>query len=361
LADTFGARKVLTFVVFFWSVMTVATGHAWGFVSMLVIRFIFGLGEAGCYPTMTRSFEIWYPKSERGIASGVSHSGSMLGLAAVPPLGVLIISTWGWPAVFYIFGGVGVVWATFFWFMYRDHPEDHRRVNNAEAAYIHSGLPARSLDKAKVKVPWGQILSSWNMWAIALSYGAWAYGGYFFWFWMPTYMMEKHHISLKSMGYLAPLPLFAGAVGMVVGGVVMDVIYKKTKNIKLSRRIVGIGAMALASAFMLPVPFVSNPVLMVICMSICNFGNSAIVSLSWAVCIDVSGGFSGSVSSVMSTVGQASGSVSAVLFGIMAQRGSWTAPFFITSGIMFAACLLWAFVIDPSKAVTRPEPAVVAG
>jgi MFS family permease len=282
----------------------------------------------------------------------------MLGIAVVPPVAVLMMTAWGWPSVFYIFGAVGVVWAIFWWCMYRERPEEHRRVSAAEAAYIRSGLPARALEtKKKVKVPWGQILSSRNMWAIAIAYSAWAYGGYFFWFWMPTYMLERQHISLKAMGYLAPLPLIAGALGIVVGGAITDLVYKKTGNLKLSRSIVGVGGMALAAAFMIPVPFVSNPALMVICMAICNFGNSSVVPVSFAVCIDVSGGFSGSVSGVMNTVGMAAGSVSAILFGVMAQRGSWTAPFFITSGIMVVACLLWAFAIDPARAVVvKPLP-----
>jgi predicted MFS family arabinose efflux permease len=111
--------------------------------------------------------------------------------------------------------------------------------------------------------------------------------------------------------------------------------------------------MAVASITMIPVAFLSHPILVVLCMAVCNFSISSVMGPSWAVSMDVAGGFSGSVSSVMNMVGQAAGSVSAILFGILVQRGSWTLPFFITSGVMLLSCLLWAFAINPDKPVVK--------
>jgi hypothetical protein len=87
-------------------------------------------------------------------------------------------------------------------------------------------------------------------------------------------------------------------------------------------------------------------------MIACNFFISLSTAPSWAVSMDIAGGFSGSVSSVMNMVGQASGSLSAILFGALTQRGMWLAPFYITSGVMLGSGLLWAFAINPERVVT---------
>jgi sugar phosphate permease len=85
LSDRFGARRVLTGVVGFWSIMTAATAAAFGATSFIAIRFLFGVGEAGAFPGATRAMQLWYPQRERGLVQGVTHSASRLGAAVAPP------------------------------------------------------------------------------------------------------------------------------------------------------------------------------------------------------------------------------------------------------------------------------------
>src|SRR5260370_23288799 len=111
LGDRFGARNVLTIIVGYWSIMTAATAAATGAVSFVIIRFLFGVGEAGAFPGATRAMQLWYPAHERGFVQGITHSASRLGAAIAPPLVVLIMPTLGCQSVFYICGAVGIVWA----------------------------------------------------------------------------------------------------------------------------------------------------------------------------------------------------------------------------------------------------------
>ena len=355
-SDTYGARKVLTIVVLFWSLMTMTTTLAVGFVSMLVIRFVFGIGEASAWPAATRAMQNWFPKSERGLVNGVTHSCGQFATTLVPLVGVAIMTAWGWRAVFYVFGVVGIVWAIAWYLLHRDLPEDHQSVNAAELAHIEDRAAGetkrQALDAAEKTIPWKLILTSSNMWFIAAAYCGYTYGSYFFWYWMPTYLMEFHHISLMKMGLLAPLPLFAGAIGVLAGGIVTDMVYKRAKTLKWSRRAVCIVSMLGASIMMIPSASVSDPVLTVIFLAICNFFISMSVAPSWAAAMDVAGGFSGSVSSVMNMVGQAAGSVSAIIFGALVDHVSWMAPFYVISGVMLGSALLWAFLIDPERLVT---------
>src|SRR5437879_5378121 len=136
LSDRFGARPVLATIVAYWSVMTAATAAATGAISFVVIRFLFGVGEAGAFPGATRAMQLWYPREERGLVQGLTHSASRLGAAIAPPLVVLIITTLSWRWVFYISGAVGFVWSLWWYLSYRNLPEEHAMVNRAELAHI---------------------------------------------------------------------------------------------------------------------------------------------------------------------------------------------------------------------------------
>ena len=113
LGDVIGPRKVLTRIVLWWSAFTTLTGAAWNFASLLVVRFLFGVGEAGAFPNISRSFSSWFPTAERGNAHGVIFMGTRLGGAIAPPLIVLLMARIGWRAAFAIFGVIGVVWCVF--------------------------------------------------------------------------------------------------------------------------------------------------------------------------------------------------------------------------------------------------------
>ena len=114
-------------VVAYWSIMTAATAAAFGSGSFMRLRFLFGIGEAGAFPGATRAMQLWYPRRERGLVQGVTHSASRLGAAIAPPIVVLLMTTFGWRSVFYICGAVGLVWSLWWSLSYRNLPEEHPR------------------------------------------------------------------------------------------------------------------------------------------------------------------------------------------------------------------------------------------
>src|ERR1700719_2155698 len=132
LSDRFGARSVLGTIVAYWSIMTAATGLAFSSTSFIVLRFLFGIGEAGAFPCATRAMQLWYPWSERGFVQGITHSASRAGAAIAPPIVLLIMINLGWRAVFYICGAIGIVWSLLWYLAYRNFPEEHGLVNPAE-------------------------------------------------------------------------------------------------------------------------------------------------------------------------------------------------------------------------------------
>src|SRR5436190_23779339 len=132
LGDRIGPRRALTLIVAWWSMFTSATAFAWNSVSMITIRFLFGMGEAGAFPIATRSLSRWILPAERGFAQGITHAGSRLGAAMTPSLVVLVISAYGWRAAFVSFGALGCIWAAVWYWYYRDTPNEHASVGNEE-------------------------------------------------------------------------------------------------------------------------------------------------------------------------------------------------------------------------------------
>ena len=174
LNDLFGPRRVLAMIVAYWSVMTAATAAATGAVSFVIVRFLFGIGEGGAFPGATRAMELWYPRHERGFCQGITHSASRLGAAITPPLVVLIMTTLGWRWVFYICGAVGMAWSALWYLAYRNLPEEHGLVNQAELEHIRGIDEAGKVNAPKIEtktsVPWATLLRSPNMWAIMCAY-----------------------------------------------------------------------------------------------------------------------------------------------------------------------------------------------
>jgi D-galactonate transporter len=359
LGDRFGARNVLTVIVGYWSAMTAATAVASGATSFMVLRFLFGMGEAGAFPGATRAMQLWYPRHERGFVQGVTHSASRLGAALAPPIVVLIMTTLGWRSVFYICGAVGILWSVLWYFAYRNLPEEHGLVNEAELKYIR-GVDEQGNTKLanvakKPKVPWSMMLRSPNMWAIMLAYFTYVYCLWIFLSWLPSYLLEFRHFTLLKVGFLASLPLVAGVVGDTVGGLVTDRLLAKTGNIKFSRRVVAITGMLGCAVFIVPAALTEDAYIAVYCLTASMFFLECTIGPSWAVPMDIGGEVSGTVSGMMNMAGNIGGALSPIVFGVLVQFGSWQAPFIVAASLLVIGAAIWGFWLDPSTSVVEKK------
>jgi sugar phosphate permease len=357
LADYFGPKRVLLAIVPYWSLMTAATAWGAGATSFFTIRFAFGLGEAGAFPTASRAMQLWFPKSERGFVQGVTHCFSRLAIAVTPLFAVAIMNAWGWRWIFYVFALLGVIWSVIFLLFYRNRPEDEARVNAQELAYIRETSPSAAAGPAtqlRSEVPWRAIFSSPNMWFIALAYGCFFYGSYFYVSWFPTYLLEFRHLSLTSVGYLASLPLISAMVGDVAGGLLTDHVLRRTGNLRLARRVVAAPGLLLAALLLIPAGTTDSAMVAILCLTASNFFLELVLGPAWAVPMDVGGTSSGTVTAVMNMVGAVGASISPLVFGLLVERGSWIAPFYVTAAVLASGSLIWIFLIDPEKSVVAP-------
>ncbi len=355
MADRFGPRRVLTGIIVYWSLFTMATAAAWSALSLIVIRFFFGTGEAGAFPGATRAFSRWLPSTERGFAQGITHSGARAAGALTPLLVASIMVTWGWRAAFLVFGLLGFLWAVAWYWYYRDRPEDHRAVNEAELAVIRqTGGPTTGHGHggaaSGVKVPWRTLLRSRNMWVICLMYFCYVYTFWIFLSWTPTYLVESRGFSLLEGGFFAGLPLLAGAVTNTVGGVVSDRLVR-TRGLRFARRSTAIAGFIAAIIFILPGALTGNAYVAVACLTLAAAGLEFTTGVSWAVAIDVGHEYAGTVSAMMNMFGNLGGALSPLVFGMLVQwTGRWELPFLIAGLLCVVAALCW-LRIDPEKSV----------
>ena len=362
MSDRFGARPVLATIVTYWSVMTAATAAATGSISFVVLRFLFGIGEAGAFPGATRAMQLWYPRQERGFVQGITHSASRLGAAIAPPIVVLIMTTLGWRSVFYICGAVGFIWAIWWFLSYRNLPEEHHLVNSAELETIR-GLDAQGninkpvMEEKRASVPWSTLLTSPNMWAIMCAYFTYVYCLWIFLSWLPSYLVEFRHFTLLKVGLFASLPLFAGVIGDTVGGLASDWLLRKTGSTKLARRSVAIVGLLGCAVFIVPAALTENAYTAVYCLTGAMFFLECTIGPSWAVPMDAGGKYSGTVSGMMNMAGNIGGALSPLVFGFLVQYGNWQAPFIVAAVLLVIGSAVWAFWLDPDRSVVEKVPA----
>jgi len=336
LADRYGARWMLTRIVVWWSLLTAATGFATGFVSLVVLRLLFGMGEAGALPSTARAFAHWLPARERGRAFGLTIMAGALGGAVTQPIVVLLLERMSWRAAFPIFGAVGLVWAAAWFRWFRDDPRDHPAVNEAELRLIGSAQPTHH-----PRVPWGALLRHRGMVALCLMYFCAIYGWYFYLTWLPTYLLRARGFDLHAVGWLAALPMLGIAGGVLLGGWLSDGLARRfgTRPGRRAPALVGLPLAALAIAGAVSTEDGRAAAGLLAAAA----GLSALgVAPAWAACLELGGRHAGVVSGAMNTFGNLGGVASPLVVGWCLEAwGSFDAPLWTVSALYLAAAACW--------------------
>ena len=353
MADRFGARKVLTAVVSIWSVFTALTGAVWNFFSLLVVRFLFGVGEAGAFPGIAQTIYKWVPIKERGIVHGINFSGGRIGAAIALPIVAWLIEITSWRMTFLILGLVGVVWAMIWYWWFRDDPADHRAVTESELAIIYKDLPVR--EKALQQPSLIKMFQSKNMWLIMGQYFCSNFTFFFCLTWLFPHLRAKYNLDAIEAGFYSSAPLLFGALGNWFSGWWVDRIYRKNRLV-LSRKIPAITGFVLAAIGVLASVYMEEVTGAIVFISLAVFGADMTLSPSWATCVDVGGAYSGTVSGTMNMAGNIGSFLTALAFPyLLAYTGS-SEPFFYLTGILnLLAIPLWLSIVND-----RPVQLVVS-
>lgn len=348
LGDKFGARKVLTRIVLWWSAWTAATGMAWSLPSLLGARLLFGMGEAGAYPNISRSFSRWFPVAERGFAHGMIFAGSRVGGAVAPPLVVLVMSQFGWRTAFLSFGAIGLVWCGFWWRWYRDTPAEHPAVSKAELAEITAGLETH-----QNSVTWGSLLNL-NLLVLCVVYFCVIYGLYFYLTWLPTYFREARGFTASQAAGLSSMVLLTGGIATIAGGWLTDNLVKRF-GLKVGRSVGAVG-MPLSGLAFIGAALTNSPILAAVLFAVAAACTDLCLSSCWAICHDIGGEAAGRVTGAMNTFGNLGGAVGPLVVGYTLQWwGSWQTPLLVGGAVYIVGGVL-TLLVNPRRTLVATQP-----
>lgn len=347
LGDRVGPRKVLTRVVLWWSAFTAITGTATSWLYLLIVRFLFGAGEAGAYPNASIVVARWFPKYEVGKAQAFIWAAGRLGGSLAPWIIIPISASLGWRFSFFAMGILGIIWAIIWYVWFRDFPHESQGITEKELKLIEENRRFKSSDH---HIPWKKLLQNRNMWALMLMFHFFMYGAYFFTGWLPTYLKEGRHFDKSQMQLFATLPFILGAIGCFTGGFLSDWLSKRY-GLKIGRRSVGIAGMGISSIIITWAASTSNNQMAAYLLAIGMGFKDLTLPIAFAVCIDIGRSKSGLVSGAMNMVGQMGAVFLGVLFGyIVKATDNFNYPLYMIAFLLLCGCLLW-FVIDPEEEI----------
>ena len=346
LGDVLGPRKVLIRIVLWWSFFTALTGvigmrvggvMLGGLVTLAVVRFLFGMGEAGAYPNITRALHNWFPLHERGLAQGTVWMSARLMGGLTPLVWTLLVEGipqhdsvsgeivgWHlapmlhWRATFWLFGALGIFWCVLFALWFRNRPEEKSSVNAAEMSLIRSS--AAESEAGHARVPWLKLAKSGNLWALCIMYFCQAYGWYFYITYLPRFLEEQYGVARTSLlgAVYKGGPLWMGAIGCLVGGFVTDRLVRKIGR-RLGRKSIGVFGHAACIVCFLLCPFMPSALTFFLAISFAGFFADLTMGSSWAVCQDIGRRYAAIVAGCMNMIGNFGGFVATAMSGWVLQ------------------------------------------
>ncbi len=342
--DRHGHRKVLTQIVLWWSLFTAFTGLAGGLASLLIIRFMFGVGEAGSSPCSTGVISRWFEKNEVGKAQGYVWAASRMGGALTPFVVIPVMAWLGWRAAFWLLGGLGIIWAVVWYVMYRDKtPLQLPRGGEQQEASPRGGMEG---------VKWGPILHNRQFWTICAMYFFYAFGSWFFFSWFPTFMELGRGFAKSELTYAVAVPFIMSMIGNITGGYLTDKLSAKY-GLKVGRKVLGTSSLAISALCMFLAAFIPSKMAVFVFLSLCFGIFDLMLPSAWALCIDLGKQHAGAISGAMNTFGNIGGFFCGILFGYLVQAsGNYNLPLYMIAGMLLISALLFSF-INPTKPIVE--------
>ena len=337
LGDSFGHRKILAIIVLWWSAFTAFTGMAGGLATLIMIRFLFGIGEAGSSPCSTGVISRWFEKGEVGKAQGYVWAASRMG-GALTPFVVIPVMMWvGWRAAFYLLGALGVIWALVWYWYYRD-PSQSSRTNASQSTSIN----------------WRLLLCNKQFWLICAMYFFYAFGSWFFFSWFPTFMELGRGFEKSELTYAVAVPFIMSMIGNIAGGHLTDKLTKRY-GVKIGRKALGSTSLSISAVCMFLAAFIPGKMAVFVFLSLCFGIFDLMLPSAWALCIDLGKRHAGTLSGAMNTAGNIGGFCCGILFGeLVQQSGNYNLPLYMIAVMLIVSAVLFVF-INPEKPIVETE------
>ena len=360
LVDRWGPRRSLTLFGLL-GALTVAmsAGTMWvdaatGFAVLVVARVLMGVAQAGLFPASTRALSVWMPLRRRAIAAGTLQACMSVGGAVGAFATAQLLDVVSWPLVFVIYAGPGLAWSVLFFAWYRDRPDDHGQVNDAEQALLR---PEQAALAATPTVGALAVLASFPVVCLCCQQFFRAAANVFWFTWCPTYLQNVHGLSPKAAGSLTSLPIIAVMTGSIVGGVIADRILVRTGSRRLSRAGTAIGASALGAllfgvVFLVPAGQVGLGVtLLVLAAAVVSCSNCC----GYSAAMDLGGRNLATVFGAMNMCGNFGAALFSQVVPEWVAWLGWPAVVLLVGGSYVCGIAFW-LPLDPDPRPPAPNP-----
>ena len=336
--------RLLYFIVLgLWSLGTFSLGFVGGFATLFALRLVVGAFEAPSYTINNRVVATWFGENERASVIGFYSSGQFVGIAFLTPLLAWIDFIYGWRAVFFFTGAIGVVWAVVWFCFYRD-PKDFPGVNQAEIDWIrkNGGIPDLSDRLAKAdKLVWSDVrivLGRKKLWGLYIGQFGLVSTQWFFLTWFPTYLVSYRHLNAMQSGLLASVPFFGAFLGVLLGGLLSDWMLRRGISLTIARKIPIIFGLLLSTSI-IGANYARSPVF-VTAFFTCAFFGSGFASITWSLVSTIAPErLIGLTGGVFNFVGNLAAIVVPVAIGFLVRGQDFTRPLIFIS----VTALLGAF------------------
>jgi MFS family permease len=339
-------------VVLWWSAFTSLTGVVFSYPILLLVRFCFGVGEAGAYPNASIVIGRWIPSMNRARAWGIIWMAAQAGAASAPLLVVPLQLRYGWRASFYVFGLLGVIWAAVWYAWFRDFPSEKASVSSDELREIGGEVAP----DGHGRMPWRLALRSPRFWRLAAIAGSYVYTLAFFQSWLQTYLVRGRGYTEAAL-VLTSLPYIVGGCANGFGGLASDWLVRRY-GLRTGRRTIGAIGLGLAATFMTAAMLTTSGVWALVCLTIAYAGVLLQQPNLSALCLDGGSRNAGAVFGFMNMAGNAASSLSSIVFGyIVGYTGSYDAPFIPMVALLCVGVWLW-LTVEPQKTLFD-EPVIL--
>jgi MFS transporter, ACS family, glucarate transporter len=351
--DRIGPRRVFIRIVLWWSLFTALTGLVTGLLSLIAIRFLFGMGESGTMPNSILVISRWFPAEETGRSLPWVGIGTQIGAAIAPVIIVPLASAYGWRMPFFVNGLIGVGWVLICYRWFRDFPSGMKGIPPKERQLIEAHC-RHSEDQHLIR--WSVIFRNRTVWALMAMYFCFQWANYFFIAWMPVYLEENRKFSENQTKYIIMLLFIVGILGLLVGGACSDWLVKK-KGILLGRRLVGMVGIGLCGWAIGMAAILPRRDLAAFFLVAANGFYSFGVMVSFAVCADIGRNNAGTVAGAMNFFGQMGSFFLAIVFGKIVDRtADFNLPLKVIACVLLVGTFLW-LAIDPRKQLPTSKKA----
>lgn len=244
IIDRYGVKYVLAAALLFWSLTTMAHAAAVGWVSLLVLRFLLGLGESFNSPSGVKAISEWAPPRERGVSIAIFTNGYVMGAILAPPLVVFLSTQIGWRWSFAVTGATGLVLLAL-WLKHYHSPQAHPRLTGKERTFIlESHAAAAGAGAGSSKPTFWQLLRHPLCIGFFIAQFLTDPIAFFLNFWLPDYLHTRG-LTLAMIGMIGWLPFLGADIGGPGGGALSDWLVRRNWKPANARRVLMLTAACL--------------------------------------------------------------------------------------------------------------------